>query len=183
MDEAQVNQVIKKNKDVLLKQMSDLIATQVASLKRSAGRLKRSRRPTLVRFLRRRVTRSSIKRPRKCWTQWKMRNTKYNLEGGNLEAAKSAVDQGITLVKDRQKLILLADKNLSMAGKLCRNICSMNQRKIRTMRRKSIGLSRVQPRIPRERPSNGMLLETRAQFLRLNLLRQLQVSHRQFPRL
>ena len=36
MDEAQVNQVIKKNNDVLLKQMSDLIAAQVSSLKRPA---------------------------------------------------------------------------------------------------------------------------------------------------
>ena len=40
-----------------------------------------------------------------------MEDAKYNLESGNLEAAKSAVDQGITLVKERQKLILLADKS------------------------------------------------------------------------
>ena len=34
MDEAQVNRVIRKNNDLLLKQMSDLIAAQVSSLKR-----------------------------------------------------------------------------------------------------------------------------------------------------
>ena len=36
MDEARVNQVIRKNNDLLLKQISDLIEAQVSSLKRPA---------------------------------------------------------------------------------------------------------------------------------------------------
>ena len=36
MDEAQVHQIIEANNGVLLKQMSDLISAQVASLKRPA---------------------------------------------------------------------------------------------------------------------------------------------------
>ena len=40
-----------------------------------------------------------------------MKDAKHNLEGGHLEAPKSAIDQGISLVKERQKLILLADKS------------------------------------------------------------------------
>ena len=40
-----------------------------------------------------------------------MKDAKHNLEGGNLEAPKSAIDQGVSLVKERQKLILLADKS------------------------------------------------------------------------
>ena len=54
-----------------------------------------------------------------------LEDAKYNLEGGNLEAAKSAVDQGISLVKERQKLSCLPI-NLSTAGKPCKNICSTN---------------------------------------------------------
>ena len=115
MDEARVNQVIKKN-DVLLKQMSDLIASQVSFSKRPAEdsasvirEIKKIKTADLVRFSRRRVTKSSIKRPQRGWDS--MEDPKYNLEGGNLEAAKSAVDQGITLVKERQKLILLTDKS------------------------------------------------------------------------
>ena len=33
------------------------------------------------------------------------------MENNNLAAAKTAIDQGITLDKERQKLILLADKS------------------------------------------------------------------------
>ena len=51
------------------------------------------------------------------------------------------------------------------------------------MRRKSIGLSRVQPGIPRDGLFNVMFPETRARFLSLNLLRRLQFSRRPFPRL
>ena len=40
-----------------------------------------------------------------------LEDAKYNLESENLEAAKSSVDQGISLLQERQKLILLADKS------------------------------------------------------------------------
>ena len=116
MDEAQVNQVIRKNNDLLLKQMSDLIAAQVLSLKRSAEDL-----VSIIREIKKikTVDTRPVYRKKSNEEQFKasekvlgaMEDAKYNLEGGNLEAAKSAVDQGISLVKERHKLILLADKS------------------------------------------------------------------------
>ena len=113
MDEAQVKQVIKKNNDVLLKQMSDLIAAQVSSLKRPA-----QDSASIIREIKTADTRP-VSKKKSNEEQYKaaakvldsMEDAKYNLEGGNLEAANSAVDQCITQVKERQKLILLADKS------------------------------------------------------------------------
>ena len=116
MDEAQVNQVIKKINDVLLKQMSALVAAQVFSLKRPA-----EESATIIRGIKKIKTGDTrpVFKKKSNEEQYKaaakvldsMEDAKYNLESGNLEAAKSAVDQGITLAKERQKLILLADKS------------------------------------------------------------------------
>ena len=116
MDEAQVNQVIRKNNDLLLKQMSDLIAAQVSSLKRPA-----EDSVSIIREIKKikTVDTRPVFKKKSYEEQFKvsekvldaMEDAKYNLEGGNLEAAKSAVDQGISLVKEREKLILLADKS------------------------------------------------------------------------
>ena len=111
MDEAQVNQVIRKNNDLLLKQMSDLIAAQVSSLKRPA-----EDSVSIIREIKKIKTVDTRQSNEEQFTVSAkvldaMKDAKYNLEGGNLEAPKSAVDQGISLVKERQKLILLADKS------------------------------------------------------------------------
>ena len=116
MDEAQVNQVIRKNNDLLLKQMSDLIAAQVSSLKRPAEdsvsiirEIKKIKTVDTRPIFKKKSNKEQFKASEKVLDS--MEDVKYNLEGGNLEAAKSAVDQGISLVKERQKLILLADKS------------------------------------------------------------------------
>ena len=56
----------------------------------------------------RKEIKSSTRRPRKFGTLSKL-GANYNLESNNFAAAKTAIDQGISLVKERQKLILLAD--------------------------------------------------------------------------
>ena len=116
MDEAQVNQVIRKNNDLLLKQMSDLMAAQVLSLKRPAEdsvsiirEIKKIKTVDTRPVFKKKSNEEQFKASEKVLDA--MEEAKYNLEGGDFEAAKSAVDQGISLVKERQKLILLADKS------------------------------------------------------------------------
>ena len=116
MDEAQVNQVIRKNNDLLLKQMSDLIAAQVSSLKEPAEdsvsiirEIKKIKTVDTRPVFKKKSNEEHFKVSEKVLDA--MEDAKYNLEGGNLEAEKSVVDQGISLVKERQKLILLADKS------------------------------------------------------------------------
>ena len=116
MDEAQVNHAIRKNNDFLLEQMSDLIAAQVSSLKRPAEdsvsiirEIKKIKTVDTRPVFKKKSNEEQFKASEKVLDA--MEDAKYNLEGGNLGAAKSAVDQGISLVKERQKLILLADKS------------------------------------------------------------------------
>lgn len=76
---------------------------------RSSERLRRFKQQILVRSSKGKVTKNSIKRHWRFLTRWKTQSIIYRSE--NLEAAKTAEDQSITLVKERQKLILLADKS------------------------------------------------------------------------
>ena len=116
MDETQVHQIIEANNGVLLKQMADLISAQVDSLKRPA-----EDSASIIREIKKIKTADArpVFKKKSNEEQYKatlkvhdtLEDAKYNLENNNLEAAKTAVDQGITLVKERQKLILLADKS------------------------------------------------------------------------
>lgn len=76
---------------------------------RSSERLRRFKQQILVRSSKGKVTKNSIKRHWRFLTRWKTQSIIYRSE--NLEASKTAEDQSITLVKERQKLILLADKS------------------------------------------------------------------------
>jgi len=116
MDEAQVHQIIEANNGVLLTQMSDLISAQVASLKRPAEdsvsiirEIKKIKTADARPVFKKKSNEEQYKASTKVLDT--LEDAKYNLESNNLEAAKTAVDQGITLVKERQKLILLADKS------------------------------------------------------------------------
>ena len=114
MDEAQVHQIIEANNGVLLKQMSDLISAQVASLKRPAEdsvlimRKMKIKTADAYPVFKKKSNKEQYKASMKVLDT--LEDARYNLESSNLGAAKIAVDQGITLVK-RQKLILLADKS------------------------------------------------------------------------
>ena len=118
MDESQVRQIINANNEVLLKQMSDLISAHVASLKRPAEDSAES----IIREIKKikTVDTRPVFRKKSNEEQYKattkilesLEDVSFNLESSNVEAAKASVDQGIKLVKDRQKLILLADKSL-----------------------------------------------------------------------
>ena len=98
MDEAQVHQIIEANNGVLLKQMSDLISAQVASLKRPAEDSVSIRRE--IKKIKTADTRPVFKK-KSNEEQYKastkvldtLEDTKYNLESNNLEAVKIAVDQ------------------------------------------------------------------------------------------
>ena len=104
MDEALVHQIIKANNDDLLKKMSDLISSHVSSVKRPADDSVAS-----IREIKKIKTADSRPVFKKKGNDT-LEDAKYNLASENLEAAKSSVDQGISLF-ERQNLILLADKS------------------------------------------------------------------------
>ena len=108
MDETQVHQIIEANNSVLLKQMSDLISAQVDSLKRPAEDSASIIRE--IKKIKTADTRPVFKKKsneEQYKASMKVRDTpedaKYNLESGNLEAAKTAVDHCFNLVKEREK--------------------------------------------------------------------------------
>ena len=186
MDEAQVHQIIEANNGVLLKQMSDLISAQVASLKRSAEdsvsiirEIKKINTADARPVFKKKSNEEQYNASTKVLDT--LEDAKYNLESNNLEAAKTAVDQGISLVKERQKLILLADK--SQYG--WKTVQEYLQHELAddsgTTRKRFTVLRHAQRRARKDPPSNGMLLEVQVRFLRLNLFPQPQFNRRLFP--
>ena len=116
MDEAHVQRIIKANNDVLLKQMSELISTQVSSLKRPAEdssniirEIKKIKTADARPVFKKKSNEEQYKATTKVLDV--LEDANCNLASNNLEAAKSSIDQGITLVKERQKLISLADRS------------------------------------------------------------------------
>ena len=117
MDEASVKQIVKSNNDELMSSISELISSQISSLKRSAEevspnqilreikKIKTSNRPSF--------NKKSNEEQYKSATQIldTLEEANFNLEESNIPGAKGAVQQGIALPKERQKLILLADKS------------------------------------------------------------------------
>ena len=108
MDEAHVQRIIKANNDVLLKQMSQLISTQVSSLKRPAEdssniirEIKKIKTADARPVFKKKSNEEQYKATTKVLDV--LEDANCNLASNNLEAAKSSIDQGITLQCGAQK--------------------------------------------------------------------------------
>ena len=116
MDEARVHQITKANNDDLLKKISDLIFYRVSCAKRHVDdsvaiirEIKKIKAADSRPVFKKKSNEEQYKSASKVLDT--LEDAKYNLESENLEAAKSSLDLGISLVKERQKVNLIAYKS------------------------------------------------------------------------
>ena len=119
MDEAQVQRIVEANNAELMRQISTLVSSQVASIKRSADEASTTQIIREIKKIKSADYRPTFNR-KSNEEQYKsatrildtLEEAKFNLEESkDLQATKDSIDKGINLCKERQKLILLADKS------------------------------------------------------------------------
>lgn len=117
MDEATVQRCIRENNATLLQEMKAFVASSVSDLKRSnqeiadqnlehIKKLKRESNPTF-----KKKSNEDQYKANKAVHET-IEDAQSALASGDTAKAKEALEQGTSLIKNRQKLILLADKSL-----------------------------------------------------------------------
>ena len=117
MDEDKVRKIISKNNRQLLGSMRELIGSQISSLKRSSEEfsaiqskeLKRIKAADARPTFRKKSNEEQFESATKVLES--LESAKDNLEMSNIVKAKESLPKGISLVKERQKLIQLADQS------------------------------------------------------------------------
>ena len=118
MEESRVLEMIKQNNQHLLSQMSDLISTSINNLKRPADEASTGQIIKEIKRIRNAETRP-VFRKMSNEDQYKaatktleyLEDAKDSLESKDVQKAQQAIEEGIVTVKERQKLILLADQS------------------------------------------------------------------------
>lgn len=116
MDEAKVKEIIAQNNRDLLGQIKDLVSTSISDLKRSndsnaaeqMSEIKRLKRDAPPSF-KKKSNEEQFKANKSVMEA--VEDASVALERKDLLRTKEALDRGMSLLKDRQKLILLADKS------------------------------------------------------------------------
>jgi len=116
MDEAKVKEIIAQNNRDLLGQIKDLVSTSISDLKRSndsnaaeqMSEIKRLKRDAPPSF-RKKTNEEQFKANKSVMEA--VEDASVALERKDLLRTKEALDRGLSLLKDRQKLILWADKS------------------------------------------------------------------------
>ena len=113
MDEASVKQVVAENN---LTQIQDLVKTSISDLKRSNETIATQQMSEIKRLKRDSVPRFNKKRNEEQYSANKavkdvVEDAQIALECKDLQKTKEALEKGMDLLQDRQKLILLADKS------------------------------------------------------------------------
>lgn len=116
MDEASVKQVVAENNRELLAQIQDLVKTSISDLKRSNETIATQQMSEIKRLKRDSVPRFNKKSNEEQYNANKavkdaVEDAQIALESKDLQKTKEALEKGMDLLQDRQKLILLADKS------------------------------------------------------------------------
>ena len=153
MDEAKVKEIIAQNNRDLLGQIKDLVSTSISDLKRSndsnaaeqMSEIKRLKRDAPPSF-KKKSNEEQFKANKSVMEA--VEDASVALERKDLLRTKEALDRGMSLLKDRQKLILLADKSPYGWTKPFWNINITTWRMMKKTRRRSIELKRerLEPR-------------------------------------
>ena len=116
MDETQVKDIIQRNNQDLLAQMTTLITSSITGLKRSnedtaavqMKEIKRSKSVEVPTF-RKKSNEDQYKSTKAVLEV--VTEAQHHIETKDLQRAKETLDEGIELLQERQRLILLADKS------------------------------------------------------------------------
>ena len=116
MDESKVREIVANNNKELLSQIKDLVSSSISDLKRSSDansaeqmseikRLKRDAPPSFNK-----KSNEDQYKATKCVLE-AVEDASSSLERKDLPKTKEHLEKGMSLLKERQKLILLADKS------------------------------------------------------------------------
>ena len=116
MDEVKVSQMISDSNKELITQFKSLVQDSISDLKRSneatasqqMAKIKRIKRDPVPQFNKK--SNEDQYKANRAVTE-AVEDAKAALETKDLEKTKEALDRGIALLQERQKLILLADKS------------------------------------------------------------------------
>lgn len=116
MDEAGVRKVIAENNRDLIVQIKDLVNTSISDLKRSNEYIASQQMSEIKRLKRDSVPHFNKKSNEEQYKANKaikdaVEDAQIALERNDVEKIKQALDKGMELLQERQKLILLADKS------------------------------------------------------------------------
>lgn len=116
MDEAGVRKVIAANNKDLLVQIKDLVSSSISDLKRSNESIASQQMSEIKRLKRDSVPQFNEKSNEEQYKANKavedaVEDAQIALERNDVEKTKQALDKGMDLLQERQKLILLADKS------------------------------------------------------------------------
>ena len=116
MDRQEVENIIQQSNDRLMEQFSSLISNRINSLKRSSEASSEEQLKEIKRLKSAEVPPFKKKSNEEQFKATKdvlntIEDAQFYLEKGNFAKTKESLDKGKSLIKDRQKLILLADKS------------------------------------------------------------------------
>ena len=113
MDEAGVRRVVAETNKDLHVQIKDLVSSSISDLKRSNKSIASQQISEIKRLKRDSVLTSTKRAMRSCTNLTKLLKMALKMPRlpSNAEKTKQALDKGMDLLQERQKLILLADKS------------------------------------------------------------------------
>ena len=116
MDEAGVRKAIAENNKDLLLQIKDLVSSSISDLKRANESIASQQMSEIKRLKRDSVPQFNKKSNEEQYNANKaikdaVEDAQIALERNDVEKTKRALDKGMDLIQERQKLILLADKS------------------------------------------------------------------------
>ena len=128
MDESKVREILAHNNKELLSQIKDLVSSSISDLKRSSD-ANSAKQMSEIQRLKRDAPRSFNKKcnedqykATKCVLEG-VKDAHSSLERKDLPKTKESLEKGMSLLKERQKLILLA--SLRTVGRLFLSINTM----------------------------------------------------------
>ena len=116
MDEADVRKVIAENNKALLVEIKDLVSSSISDLKRSNESIASEQMSEIKRLKRESAPQFNKKSNEEQYKANKaikdaVEDAQIALQRNDVEKTKQALDKGMELLQERQKLILLADKS------------------------------------------------------------------------